>query len=140
MKSIREQIIEEARSFLGTPFHHQGRVKHHGVDCVGLVACVGKVLELLKYDRTDYSWQPQNILKGELEKAGFVKRNEDEEPEPGDVGIFWLSKRHIVQHIAIFTEYGMLHTYQDAGKVVEHVIDHKWRKRLVAVYKYPGVE
>ncbi len=139
-KSIREQIIEEARSFLGTPFHHQGRVKHHGVDCVGLIACIGKTLGLFDYDRTNYSWQPSGILLDELEKAGFVKLPEEAEPEFGDVGVFWLTKRQVVQHIAIFTEHGMLHTFQDVGKVVEHVVDHTWRKRLAGVYRFPGVD
>jgi cell wall-associated NlpC family hydrolase len=31
--SIRAAVVAEARSWLGTPFHHQGRVKAAGVDC-----------------------------------------------------------------------------------------------------------
>lgn len=29
----REKIITEATSWLGTPWHHQGKIKHVGVDC-----------------------------------------------------------------------------------------------------------
>lgn len=33
----RERLIEEARSWLGTPYHHRARVKGAGVDCGQLV-------------------------------------------------------------------------------------------------------
>lgn len=35
--SRRTSILEEARSFLGTPYHHKGRVKGVGVDCGGFL-------------------------------------------------------------------------------------------------------
>ena len=38
----REAVIAEARSFIGTPYHHEGRVKgpNGGVDCAQLIALV----------------------------------------------------------------------------------------------------
>lgn len=36
----RERILAEARSWLGTPFHHKGRIKGVGVDCGGLIYSV----------------------------------------------------------------------------------------------------
>ena len=39
---IGERIAVEAREWIGTPFHWQGRVKQVGVDCKGLVAGVAE--------------------------------------------------------------------------------------------------
>ena len=36
----REEIVAEARKWIGTPFRHQGRIRGRGVDCVGLPLCV----------------------------------------------------------------------------------------------------
>ena len=52
---IRSRIVATAREYLLTPFHHQGRKKGVGIDCVGLIACVGHELGILDYDCTDYS-------------------------------------------------------------------------------------
>lgn len=41
----RQRIIEVARSYIGLPFVHQGRSKETGVDCVGLLVCMGTELE-----------------------------------------------------------------------------------------------
>lgn len=41
----RKQIIENALSYVGLPFVHQGRSKETGVDCVGLLVCMGKELD-----------------------------------------------------------------------------------------------
>jgi cell wall-associated NlpC family hydrolase len=37
-------IVTQARGWIGTPFHHQARLKGIGCDCLGL--CVGVALEL----------------------------------------------------------------------------------------------
>lgn len=42
MTALEERlaIVEEARSWLGTPFHHHARVKGAGVDCINFPAAV----------------------------------------------------------------------------------------------------
>jgi hypothetical protein len=42
----RAEVVAKAREFLDTPFHHQGRTRGRGLDCVGLVLCVGGELGL----------------------------------------------------------------------------------------------
>ena len=48
---IRDDIIRETRTWIGTRWQHQGRIKqneqfHGGVDCLGLILEVGNVLNL----------------------------------------------------------------------------------------------
>src|SRR5690606_2360282 len=52
MSELGQRIAVQARSWLGTRFHHQGRLKKRGgqpggVDCLGLLMGVGQELELM---------------------------------------------------------------------------------------------
>lgn len=40
MTTLAERIVTEAVSYVGTPFLHQGRLKHLGIDCAHFVANV----------------------------------------------------------------------------------------------------
>lgn len=51
---IREQIVASARSIIGTPYVHQGRVKGVGVDCVGTILIVAKELNLTQFEISGY--------------------------------------------------------------------------------------
>jgi hypothetical protein len=53
-----EQILAAARSWLGTPWRHQGRLKGVAVDCGGLIIGVGKELGLLDFDIRAYGRIP----------------------------------------------------------------------------------
>ncbi len=66
-------IVACARGWIGTRFHHQGRIKKTeshkgGVDCLGLLAGVAAELDLLgsdgmpliAADETDYAHQPDS--------------------------------------------------------------------------------
>ena len=44
------ETVRMARDYLGTPYHHQARLKGHGIDCVGLVVCVARELGVLPFD------------------------------------------------------------------------------------------
>lgn len=49
----RSRVLIEARSWLGTPYHHKGRVKGVGVDCGGLLYEVyGKFYPLKPFPQT----------------------------------------------------------------------------------------
>lgn len=56
--------VEIARSYIDTPFHHQGRVPGVGLDCVGLVICVARELGKLPpdFDVTGYARQPDGAM------------------------------------------------------------------------------
>ena len=43
------------------------------------------------------------------------------------------------QHLAVFTGETIIHAYQATGRVVEHSLDDKWRRRIVRVYRFVGV-
>lgn len=51
-----QEIVECARSWLGTPWRHQGRTKR-GIDCIGLIIVVAHEMGLSDFDVTDYGRQ-----------------------------------------------------------------------------------
>jgi cell wall-associated NlpC family hydrolase len=134
------QVVEEARKYLGTPFHHQGRLLGVGIDCVGLLANIGKTLGLFNYDNRAYGRQPvKGLLESELQKvADEIPAREATE---GDLVLFWFAwKSHAPQHVGIITDRGILHTWAGGGKVVEHPMTQPWRKRMCGTYRIRGVE
>jgi len=129
-------VIRSARGWLGTRFHHQGRRKGVGVDCIGLVVGVARELGLEVDDRVNYPREPHDgELQAELEK--YLLKSE---LKAGCVALFRLEKEP--QHVGIVSDYngaglGLIHAYMQARKVVEHNLDASWRAKIVAVYGFP---
>lgn len=137
MSVTREQLILEARTWLGTPFHHQGRIKGVGVDCVGLVAETMRACGLPVTDRVGYSHQPDGLqlLTAMMDHAVPILT---EEMQPGDVLLFRFNVEP--QHVAFMTDIGMIHSTAANRRCVEHCLDQVWMSRLVAVFRLKGVE
>lgn len=134
----REQILEAARAWLGTPFRHQGRCRGVGVDCIGLIVGVARDLGINARDRTDYPRQPDGrSLEAALENQLLCLR--PEEIRPADVLLMRI--RHLPQHVGFLAEHGtLIHAHSAAGRVVEMRLDERWWDRLVAAYRFPEAE
>lgn len=131
----RIDVIKRARQALGTPFHHQGRQPHVGLDCVGLVIWVGQTLGLTTFDLHNYPRLPQgNRLQEVAVEAGFLSVQQG---EPGDIVCLRLGREP--QHVAILTDRGLIHACQNVGRVIEHRLDAHWCKRIVSTFQFPGL-
>lgn len=141
----RKQIVECARSYLRTPFRHQGRLKGLGMDCVGLPICVARDL-------------------GSPVAAELLAAYRNYDPEPADDTVLRECRRRLIElapddfrpgnvlcmrvpvpcHTAIATELmgqvGIVHAYSGAGAVVEHNMDFQWLRRVAGVFMIPGTE
>lgn len=131
----RDQIVEIARSWIGTPYHHQARLKGVGVDCIGLIVGVGRELGLQIEDTTDYARYPDGKTLGlELERQ-FIKTDV---PRLGDILLFRVTR--LPQHVGICSPIGLIHAHMGVGRVVETGISKSWRDRMLGAYKFPGVK
>lgn len=140
MRVLGSDIVAEARSWLDTPFRHQGRVRGVGVDCAGVVVQVGQALGLVEYDTTNYGRQPVPSRMGEILDR-YLVRILLQDVQPGD--IYWM-RFGDPMHVAIASTLedgraGIIHAYSHIGRCVEHGLDVKWRRRIVRAYRYPGV-
>lgn len=132
--TTRRQIVDEARSYIGCRWHHQGRSRA-GVDCVGLVVRVSHALGLTDFDTSDYSRQPdpammRATLAQYMEPVGRYQL--------GDVLLMRFEREP--QHVAIVTDKGIIHAYAQARRVVEHRLDSLWKSRIVGAYQFKGIE
>lgn len=150
MPSIEgQEIVREARSWLDTPYRHQGRLQHIAVDCVGLIVGVGQALGALSVNPADwvefsrYTRTP-NPTKMREGMERFLVRLDWPAADPAPDGcIAWLEWRQdLPMHLAIMATFEgrrtMIHAYESAGKCVEHGFEAPWPDRVSSWWRYPG--
>lgn len=152
-----QEFVNEARKWLGTPFHHQGRKRGDGirepkggVDCLGLLIGAadgagvrvrdgkGRSVAVSTLDRRDYGRLPDGDA---LREALAQVMREVPLEEAGEGEVLLLRFDGNPQHLAIVTEHGgvlgIIHAYAPARKVVEHAFDGSWRKAVSACFRLP---
>lgn len=139
MTATRADIVMTAREALGTPWHHQGRSMTRGIDCAGLVICVGQKVGLLPatYKSPPYTKTAQwNAFLLQF------RDNMDEiaitDARAGDVVI--LRQSIFPCHCGILSENGdlpkFIHAYVKRHMVVEEGYTPIWRGLTRAAFRY----
>lgn len=128
-----EDIISEAREWIGTPFGHQGRIKGYKVDCIGLVYGVARVLNLTDVELPAYAPEPfgDSLLNGLKEHLVMVPKSEY---TTADILLFKFAK--LPQHVAIYTGDTLIHAYSNVGKCVEHQFDARWKRMHYGTFRF----
>lgn len=136
MSVSRDQFVAEARTWLGTRWQHQGRLKGVGVDCVGLVLETARALGLTDAEYLDYPRRPDATLAPKCDE--HMERIPPHLALPGDVLLFaW---RGSPIHMAVVSGPDtIIHAFAASRAVVEHSVDAKWRAQVWAAYHMPGV-
>lgn len=130
-------IIAAARECIGTPFAHQGRIINKALDCAGVAVHVFDSMGCEVDQPAAYSRTPNNaMLEYWADRQPFLTR--ETIPQAGDILLMKFKREP--QHVAIFTGVGLIHAYEPFGRVVEHDMDAKWRKRIVRAYRFVGIE
>lgn len=129
----RTDIIFQAKTWIGTNFRYQGRIKKNnlnngGVDCLGLIfgVCdeVGYTYEeklLSYYDNIVYSKKPNfEILKEKF--SLFFNIKDKKFLDIGDIILKQISKEQY--HLMFYNYNTVIHASATAHKVVEHINDN----------------
>lgn len=129
-------IIAAARECVGTPFAHQGRILNRALDCAGVAVHAARSVGLDVAEPAAYSRLPNAaMLEWWLEQQTFLERVSD--MQPADLLLMRFTGEP--QHLAVYTGDTIVHAYQAIGRVVEHGLDAKWRRRIVRVYRFRGM-
>lgn len=140
----RDDVIAEARRWIGTPFHHQAQARGVGADCAGLVCGVGLALGLMpplppeerRYGRLPDPARMRAVI------AKYLDPVPAGEEQPGDVLYMgWAAGRPM--HLAILTPLhgrGVLHGYSEAGRVVETAFPTLYDLLADSWWRYRGLE
>lgn len=143
--ATRDQIVEEARTWIGTRWQHQARLKGIAVDCAGLVIGVGKTFDLMPqdYDYRGYGREPdkslETICQAELREIAI------KDLQPGDVISLNYDPTMGPSHLALIGNYryggfSIIHAYLPARKVVETRLDSSVASRISKAFSYKGVK
>lgn len=136
----RVEFIAVARSYIGTPFHHQGRLPGVGLDCAGVTVCA---LQQCAYSVNDVQGYGRIPSQGLFKQAILAHCSQIAASDilPGDLLLF--AFRSDEQHLAIISQLDpvmLVHAYSDVGKVVENEMDAVWQGRLRGCYRLRGIE
>lgn len=132
-----QEFIDEAETWIGTKFMHQGRVKGAGVDCYGLVIEVARYFNLTNFKSSTYGRQPKADVMWAALRTHMIEVDK-ENLIPGT--ILFIAFERDPQHLAIFDGKNIIHAYAFARKVVKHRFDSQWKARVRGAFQFRGVQ
>jgi NlpC/P60 family putative phage cell wall peptidase len=140
----REAIVVAARSWLGTPYHHQASLKGVGSDCLGLIRGIWRELfgpepeTMPAYTR---DWGNATGSETLLAAAArhLVMLDDMGAAGLGDVLVFRMRDQGVAKHAGILTGPSRLVHAQEGLGVIEIELGRWWRRRAAAAFSFPGV-
>jgi cell wall-associated NlpC family hydrolase len=138
----RQTVAREALTWVGTPYHHHGRVKGVGVDCAQILAAVyedaGVIphTELGNYPREWHLHHDEERYTGWLKKAGGTQVEGD--VLQGDIAVFRFGRTF--SHGAIVVSAGagrplLVHAYLARGVVTNFIDEEPLAGRVVQFWR-----
>lgn len=152
MKRVdKEVFVNQTRTWIGTKFHHQGRLKKSdkglgGCDCVGLLVGVIRELSLeeaicgnIDYvDKRDYKRIVKNSSFEDVVKKYF-REKEISSMEFGDIALFRFKEFKYPHHVGIIgkidNHFSLIHAFIGSESVVEHILDEYWMNNIHSLYE-----
>jgi NlpC/P60 family putative phage cell wall peptidase len=139
----RSDIVEAARLWLGTPYHHQASLHGVGCDCLGLVRGVWRDLYGAEPEPPPpYSpgWAEslgqETLAAAALRHLRTVARGAE---RPGDVLLFRWRAHLPAKHCAILSAPDRIIHAHDGAAVSEVAFTPWWRRHLSRAFSFPEV-
>ncbi|UXN63459.1 NlpC/P60 family protein [Phyllobacterium sp. A18/5-2] len=138
---VADEVLAEARHWIGTPYRHGGSKCQVGCDCLGLVRGIWRSL---------YGREPQSVstYSADWAEAGAsdplleaARRHMNEkqliEIESGDLIVFRWRDGVAAKHLGVLTDTDhFIHAYE-GHSVMESALVSQWRKRIAGVFSFP---
>jgi hypothetical protein len=149
--SLRHNIVNEARSWIGTKFQHQARLKQNsdnqgGCDCLGLIVGIAYKLSINSKNNIPLALiAPSNYPR--IPKGDEVIKQLDTHLHQIDISdlrigdLLLLNIENNPCHLGIVSDYldgslAIIHSYFPARSVVEHRLDQKWLDVVHRAYSF----
>lgn len=139
----RALVVDAARAWIGTPYHHQASLRGVGTDCLGLVRGIWRDVYGVDAEQPPAytrDWAEAASCETMLEAAArHLEAIAALDVEPGDVVIFRLRTGAVAKHAAIVaTGTTMIHAMEGAS-VSEVPLSNWWRRRIAGAFRFPPV-
>ncbi len=140
-----DEIVAQARRWIGTPYRHQSSCREAGTDCLGLLRGVwrevlGQEPETVPSYTSDWSEpnRQEDLLAAAARHLGSVDPGK---AVPGDVLIFRMREGGVAKHVGIMARSTLgyptlIHAYSGHG-VVESPLTPAWVRRIAGVFRFP---
>jgi NlpC/P60 family putative phage cell wall peptidase len=139
----RDRVVRIARSWRGTPYHHQQSIKHFGTDCLGLVRGIWRDL---------YGSEPEQLpayssdwaeASGDEALLAAARRHlveiDRKSAREGDLLVFRHRKWLPAKHIGVLTAHNrMIHATENLP-VMEFKLTGWWTCRVAGAFSFPHV-
>lgn len=145
--TVKQKVVEEALTWVGTPYHEQAQLKGIGVDCAQLIAGIAKGagIETDLVIPTNYNAQ-HAINSDDEEMLRLIELygcTPTDTPEPGDLVAFKMGRSH--GHLGILVsstefvhaEYQRTNKGTTNGQVVRVHMNGEWLQRDKLYYEFP---
>lgn len=125
----RRMLIEEAQTWIGTPYKYACAEKYAGADCSGMVLRV--YLDVLGI----------KLPRNSAQQADFCKPMKLREILPGDLVFFATGKdTSKVSHVGIMLDYeNFIHMSTSKGAVISKITTPYYTSRFMGFGRVPGV-
>lgn len=141
---MREQILTEARSWIGTPYCHQASRKNAGCDCLGLVRGVWREIygqEPLSLPPYTSNWAEEcgeeTLLNAAIQCLVPIP---NEDAKPGDIILFRMRPNAPCKHMAILSgPTTMIHAYWGRAVTESHMVPY-WKRRWAFSFAFPNLK
>lgn len=145
---MRDRIITEARSWIGTPYLHKQRSKGYGVDCVqflvgvalnvGIISPEEAAAVPMNYSPRWHLYQNEEVLEQYIGQYGCVAKN-NQAILPGDIMGFRFGR--VTAHVGIFLGTTFIHAlWGPPRRVIEARLSVDFKNRWTRTYAFRGVE
>ena len=141
-KHTPDAIVQTARTWIGTPYHHQMSVKGFGTDCLGLVRGVWRDLygaepeQAPPYTR-DWAEGSGREMLLEAARRHFIEIPVDLAGS-GDILAFRWRVRYPVKHLGVLIErHRLVHAFEGLP-VTEIRLSPWWWRRVASAFRFPS--
>ncbi len=137
-----QQVVDSARTWIGTPYTDKGREKGVAGDCLAMLIGTGHDLSISDYDINDYTVRPNpKRLIEETEKVLTRQNRTRADLIYGDIVL--MKFRTIPMHFGIIADlvapFSLIHASAELGFCCEHRLDDELRRKIFRIYRAPGV-
>jgi len=139
------QIVERARSWIGTPYEHQASCRGAGTDCLGLLRGLWREIFGTEPERVPAYTADWAEPSGREDLIAAAERHllrvPRTEARPGDVVLLRMAPGAIAKHVGILARAStghetLIHAYSGHG-VVESPLTPTWDRRIAGVFRFP---
>ncbi|EJN01420.1 NlpC/P60 family protein [Phyllobacterium sp. YR531] len=139
--TIAQEVLTEARLWVGTPYRHQGTKCQVGCDCLGLVRGIWRALygrepqEISTYS-PDWAEAGNGDPLLEAARQHMISKTR-EEAVPGDMLVFRWRDGTAAKHVGILAGPDhFIHAYE-GHSVMDSALIPQWRRRIAGVFAFP---